>query len=68
MRLIDADVLISEIEDHAEDMTSETVKAGLRLAVALIDRTPTARTQDRAVYVDAEEIARRVVQMLEKDK
>lgn len=67
MRLIDANRLVSEIESHAKAVTSQTVKAGLRLAILLVDEQPTARVDRTPAYVDAEAIAVRVVELLRNE-
>ena len=66
MRLIDAELLRSNIEDRIGQMTSEAVKGGLRVALKMVDDQPTQNTVRQPVVVDAEQIAEMVIERLEK--
>lgn len=64
MRLIDAELLRSNIEDRIDELSSEAVKGGLRLALHIMDEQP-APPIEKPVYLDAERVAEIVMEKLE---
>ena len=66
MRLIDADVLLSELDIARREAITPMIKHGLTLAEAIVDSAPTARVKIEANggHIDAEKVAEIVAQKL----
>ena len=62
MRLIDAELLHQNIEDRIDELSSEAVKGGLRVALKMIEDQPAVPLCH--AYVDAEKIAEKVAEIL----